>query len=298
MTQSDFESRNNHNENNELQDEYSLVKHSVKHKRAERKIRKKRKKANSIKAFLRFVVLLLLIFLAYEFFKISPWYLPRDTFKNSKMQRIEIVNNSIIPTYVISDSLKEVKIPRLPIYMMSVKPIKKEIFKIPIIKRVYVRRYGFPARVQIIVEERVPIAVIKTDLKAKPAAIFTSDGLLIITKPYMNIPERNVLKILTSTANLSKNWSVKRFEEIEEIVKAVEAHSNEPVEYIDMTDPNDIYVKIKTIKLRLGTLDSTVFERIKRIHTILPQIRQMDSKIKYIDLRWDKVEYLKLNKSE
>ncbi len=298
MMQSDFENSNNHKENNELQDEYSLAKHSVKHKRTERKLRKKRKKANSIKAFLRFVVLLLLIFLAYEFFRISPWYLPKDTFKNSKMQRIEIVNNSIIPTYVISDRLKEVKIPHLPIYMMSVKPIKKEIFKIPIIKRVYVRRYGFPARVQIIVEERVPIAVIKTDLKAKPAALFTSDGILIITKPYMNIPDRNVLKILTSTANLSKNWSVKKFEEIEEIVKAVEAYSNEQVEYIDMTDPNDIYVKIKTIKLRLGTLDSSVFERIKRIYTILPQIRQMDSKIQYIDLRWDKVEYLKLQKSK
>jgi len=298
MTQSDFENRKNHNRSNELQDEYAFAKHSVRHKQTERKIRKKRKKANTIKAFLRFVVLLFLVFLSYEFFRISPWYLPVDTFKNSKMERIEIANNSIIPTYIITNSLKNVKIPHLPIYMMSVNPIKKEIFKIPVIKKVYVRRYGFPARVQIIVEERVPIAVIKTDLNAKPAALFTTDGLLIITKPYMNIPDNNVLKILTSTSNLSKNWSVKKFEEIEEIVKAVEMYSNEQVEYIDMTNPNDIYVKIKTIKLRLGTLDSTVFERIKRIYTILPQIRQMDSKIKYLDLRWDKVEYLKLHKSK
>ncbi len=32
-------------------------------------------------------------------------------------------------------------------------------------KNIYVRRYGFPARIQIIIRERTPIAIIKTDLK-------------------------------------------------------------------------------------------------------------------------------------
>ena len=61
-----------------------------------------------------------------------------------------------------------------------------------------------------------------------------------------------------------------------------------------MNDPNDAYVKIETTNIRLGVLDSTVFERIKRIYTILPQIDGVEGTIKYIDLSWDKVNYLKM----
>ena len=65
-----------------------------------------------------------------------------------------------------------------------------------------------------------------------------------------------------------------------------------------MRNPNDVYVKIKTTSIRLGTLDSTVFERIKRIYTILPQVSEVNSRVKYIDLSWDKVNYLKLDKNK
>ena len=51
-----------------------------------------------------------------------------------------------------------------------------------------------------------------------------------------------------------------------------------------MRQPNDIYVRIQSTNIRLGVLDSTVFERIKRLYTILPQINELDSHIKYIDL--------------
>jgi cell division septal protein FtsQ len=285
-----------HNINNS-QEEFTDPKHSVRHKQIERKIRKKRKKINRAKSFLRFVTLLVLIFLGYEFFKLPQWYLKPDTFKTGN--NIEIVNSNIVPSPILKKSLVNLKVSRLPIFMVSVKPIKKEIFKQPIVKKVYVRRYGFPARYQIIIQERVPIALIKTDLKAKPSAIFTEDGKLLGAQPYMNLPNNDdILKILTSTTNLNKDWSVKKVREIEDVVKAVEEYSDEQVEYIDMRNPNDVFVKIKTTSIRLGALDSTVFERIKRIYTILPQIKGVDSHIKYIDLSWDKVNYLKLDKKK
>ena len=95
---------------------------------------------------------------------------------------------------------------------------------------------------------------------------------------------------------MKNDISVKKIKEIEHIVKDVETYSNEKVEYIDARNPNDVFVKIHTINIRLGVLDSTVYERIKRIYTILPQIADVDSKIQYIDLSWDKVNYLKLQK--
>ncbi len=281
------------------QDEFSLVKHSVKHKQTERKIRKKRKKVNNIKKFLRFVLIVLLTFSGWQLYKLPGWYLAPDAFKNQNNCTVEILNNKIVPTFVINKAIQNVPVSKLPIFLVHVQPIRKEIFKIPVIKNVYVRRYGFPARLQIIVRERTPIAVIKTDLKSRPAAFFTTDGVLITNKQYMNLPVGdNVSTILAKTVDLNKNWTIKRVQYIEKIIKAVETYSGEKVEFIDMRNPNDVYVKIHTTSIRLGALDSTVFERIKRIYTILPQIADVDSHIKYIDLSWDKVNYLKLNKSK
>ena len=61
-----------------------------------------------------------------------------------------------------------------------------------------------------------------------------------------------------------------------------------------MRNSNDVYVKINSTSIRLGVLDSSVFERIKRIYTILPKLNSVDGKVKYIDLSWDKVNYFKL----
>ena len=107
----------------------------------------------------------------------------------------------------------------------------------------------------------------------------------------------SVLNIITTPQSLKKEINAKKFHEIEEIVKYVETYSGEKVEYFDMRVPNDVYVKIKTTSIRLGVIDSTIEERIKRIYTILPQISNIDSEIKYIDLSWDKVNYLKLKKN-
>ncbi len=297
MTEDNFNSTNNHTE--DLQDEFKLAKHSVKHKQIERKIRKKRKKLNRIKTFLRFIVLIILVLLSYQFIKLPQWYLPQDAFVKNDSRTVEVINNHIVPTPVIHQKLKSLYVPKLPIFLMKIKPIKQELFKLPIIKNIYIRRYGFPARIQIIIRERTPIAVIKTDLKAKPAAVFTSDGILIPNSKNMNLTDtKSLLKILTNNPQTGKNWTVKKVRYVERVVKAVETYSGEKVEYIDMRNPNDVYVKIHTTSIRLGALDSSVFERIKRIYTILPQIQEVDSQVKYIDLSWDKVNYLKLKKSK
>lgn len=291
MTNSDYTEKN---------DDFSSVRYSVKHKQIQRKIRKKRKKINRLRAFLRFLVVLAIAFVAYKFVQLSGWYLPQDSFKNPEKNRIEIINNKLIPTSVINTNLANIPVKKLPIFMVSVVPIQKELYKIPVIKNVYIRRYGFPARIQIIITERIPSAIIKTDLNQKPIAFYTSDNVLVVNKKYMvNLQENSsILKILTKPQNLEKELPVKKFLEVQKIVEAVEKYSNQKVEYIDIRKPNDVYVKIKTTSIRLGTLDSTVFERIKRIYTILPQITEVDSRIQYIDLSWDKVNYLKLKKQD
>lgn len=290
-----FNNTGKHKYNSGQQDDFSSVKHSVSHKKRERKLRKKRKKLTQLKSFLKFVVVVILIVLSYMIIKMPQWYLPVDAF-NHPEKNIEIVNNKIIPDYVIYDSIKGLKTQQLPIFLIKTKPVMQRIYKIPVIKKAYIRRYGFPARLQIIIRERTPIAILKPDLKKPPIAFFTSDGVLVTNKRYMNIPDENILKIITTPKDLNKKITAKKIQEIERVVKAVETYSNEKVEYIDIRKSNDVFVKIHTINIRLGVLDSTVYERIKRIYTILPQISNVDSRIKYIDLSWDKVNYLKLQK--
>ena len=278
-------------------DEFNSLKHSVRHKQKERRVRKKRRKVNRWKAFLRFVLTLILFYLVYKFFTLSGWYLPQDVYSNTNSNRVEVSNNNIVPDYYVKNAIKNVKVSKLPIFMTGIKPIQRELYKIPVFKKVYVRRYGFPARIQIIVFERSPIAIIKTSLSANTSAFFTSDGVIVLNQKYMRIRDNSsILKILTTKQSLQKDITVEKINEIREIVGEVEQHSQEKVEYIDMRNSNDIYVKIKTANIRLGMLDSTVYERIKRISTILPQISGLKNKIQYIDLSWDKVNYLKLKK--
>ena len=272
-------------------------KHSVHMKQKERQLRKKQKRRNRLKTFLRFVLFWALIGCIYAIFNLHGWYLREDAFSKPNGQTIEIVNNKIIPLNIMYNSLREIKVKHIPIFMMPVTDIEHELKKIPAIKEVYVRRYGFPARIQIIVKEKIPMAVIKTELNKIPVAFVTTDNTMVTNKNFMHLAESDsTLRILVKNPEFRKDWTVERVQYIDKIAKAVETYSGEKVRYVDMRNPNDVYVKIDSTNIRLGVPDSTVYERIMRIHDILPIIKKqtVNDEIKFVDLSWDKVNYLKL----
>ena len=41
-------------------------------------------------------------------------------------------------------------------------------------------------------------------------------------------------------------------------------------------------------------MNSTINNRVKNIASILPQIKTLNKKIKYIDLQWEETQYIKL----
>ena len=125
---------------------------------------------------------------------------------------------------------------------------------------------------------------------------FAKDGTLIGHEFMPLDPSIKTIKVLSygNKGDDYKKWDINKINEIEQIAKYVSVYSKEPVEYIDMRNPYDVYVKIKTVNIRLGKLDAGVYERIKRIPSILPQVKLVDAKVKYLDLSWEKVNYLKL----
>ena len=65
-------------------------------------------------------------------------------------------------------------------------------------------------------------------------------------------------------------------------------------EYIDYRDPKDVYVKIPTVNIRVGSFNAGVYGKIQRLRTLVPQVKMLNKKIKYLDLRWDS-NFIKLD---
>ncbi len=269
----------------------------LKTKQRERKLRKGKKKQSFLKSLLRLVTGFSIIFVMYYFSTLQGWYLPQDAFKNVNSPCVQIVNNKIVKTPKIQGILKNIEVPRLPLYMVSFNELKYKLTSLAPVESVYIRRYAFPARILIIIREAVPVVTIAPDEKVKPVAAFTKEGRLIIGSDYLPLPEEyKTIRVLSygNKGDDYRKWDINKIHEIEKISKYVETFSHEKIEYIDMRDPKDVYVKIKTVPVRLGQLDSNVYERIKRIPSILPQVEKVKGKVKYIDLSWEKVNYLKL----
>ena len=270
--------------------------HFVRTKQRERLIRKGRMKQERFRAFVRFFLSCGLLLMLFYIATCKGWYMDKKAFNYVGSSAVEIINNKIVPSYKILAVLKNSNVPDVPIYLANTSDIKKELMKLTPIDDVYIRRYAFPARMQIIIRERIPVITISPDINIQPIAFFTTDGKLI-GREYLPLNKQyKTVKVLSygNKGDDYHKWDLKKIQQIQKIARYVETYSHEPVEYIDFRNPNDVYVKIKTVNIRLGRIDENIFKRIERIPSILPQVKLVDSKVKYLDLSWEKVNYLKL----
>lgn len=268
----------------------------VQKKRRERIVRKGRMKQERFRAFMRFFISVGLIVGMTYLLKADGWYMDKNAFNTADGSSVQIINNHIVPSVKIMSLLKNSNVPRHPLYVARTNSIKKELMQLTPIENVYIRRYAFPARIQIIIRERTPAITISPDVKSSPVAFFTTDGTLI-GREFLPLDKSYKTILVLSYGNKGddyRNWDLNRVKEIQKMVKYVETYSKEQVEYVDFRNPNDIFIKIKTVNIRLGRLDENIYKRIERIPSILPQVKDVEAKVKYLDLSWEKVNYLKL----
>lgn len=262
----------------------------------ERKVRQSQMWLKRLQFLIRISTLILLMVFGYLLLKSPKWYLDKDVFNSLSNPSLEILNNKIVPSYKILAALRRTDIPHTPIYRLETDEIKHNIMQLEPIKDVYIRRFWAPARLQIIVEERIPVITISPAANVAPIAFFAEGGKLI-GRDYMPLPKsfKTILVLSYGTKGDDyRNWDSEKIKLIEQVAKAVETNSHEKIEYIDLRNSKDVYIKVKTANLRLGELDDGVFERISRISSILPQIKTLNKKIKYVDLRWNNANYIKL----
>ena len=91
-----------------------------------------------------------------------------------------------------------------------------------------------------------------------------------------------------------RNWDKAKVNNFKKLAMMIEAATDEPIEYIDYRDPKDVYVKIPTVNIRLGSFNAGVYDKTHRLSTLVPQVKMLNKKIKYLDLRWDS-NFIKLD---
>ena len=261
----------------------------------QRQVRKSQRRLNQLRALWKMFITIGLICIGVFVLKMPQWRLHSNAFDSLSSPSLEIVNNRIVPSQKILSALRRNQVPLKPIFMVKTDNLKKSIMQLDPIQDVYIRRFWFPARMQIIIIERTPVITIAPDEKVTPIAFFSSDGKLI-GHDYMPLSnEFKTVRVLTfGRGDDYRNWDKTKINNFKKLAMTVEMASGETVEYIDYRNPQDVYVKIPTVNIRLGSFNAGTYDKIHRLPSLLPQVKMLNKKVKYVDLRWDS-NYIKLD---
>ena len=267
----------------------------LKQAKMQRQVRKSQRRLNQLRSMWKTFILLAMMLSILVILKLPQWRMHKNAFDNLNSPALEIVNNKIVPAQKILSALRRNKVSTKPIFLVKTDNLRDSILKLEPVQNVYIRRFWFPARLQIIVVERTPIITISPDIDVEPIAFFSSDGKLI-GREYMPLSdEYKTVRVITyGSGDDYRNWDKTKVSNFKKLANLVEAESGEEVEYIDYRNPQDVYVKIPTVNIRLGSFNSGTFDKISRIPSLLPQVKMLNKKVKYIDLRWD-TNYIKLD---
>lgn len=286
--------------NNNKDEDTTLMKREMYKSQKERKIRKQGLFLIRLRGLLRFLITLAVLYFTYRLMTAARWYLPKDTITSYKIKRIEIVGNKITPTYKVINAINDIELPQKPIYMINTDEFSQKISALASVKKVYVKRLWSPARIIIYIEEKEPIIVVAPSKDVLPIAYFSKEGTLV-GRDYMPLPEGyNPILVLTygNQNDDYTKWNRDRVLAIEKLAKTLEKLSGEKVQYIDMRKPDDIFVKLTSTKIRIGELDSTTYDRIKDIKSLLDKKKVSEKEVQYIDVSWGESKYFKLGPEE
>ena len=275
--------------------EYAVARR-IKHHKLRRKARRGQIFLRRLYKFTRFCFVIFIFYATYRLCLTHYWYLPQDLYTNPKETHIEILGNDIVSKDKIIGEMQKVVLPREQLFKINPADTARQIEQLPPIKRAYIRRYWLPTRLVVMVEEVTPAFTIAPNEEAPDVLAFALTGELI-PREYLPLKDKyKITKILSyGTQNDDyDNWDVERINKLYNIARLLGEYSGEKVEYIDLRNPHNVYAKLESVKLKLGELDESLYERIKPIHHILPKIKPMINEIQYVDLSWKDSKYLKM----
>lgn len=271
-------------------------KRRLKVNKIKRQINAQRRKLQFFRVLLSLLMIAFIIYLGIKIVKLQQWYINPDKLNAADPSVLNIQGNVITPDYKIIDSIRQTQIPNIQIFRLETQELEDNISQLQTVKKVYVRRYWFPARLNILIDERTPAFLLAPNLESEPRSALTTDGI-ILDHDYLPFNSSiKAKKLLTYGVRdgVDEVWDKKKVDNLLKLIKAFEAYSNQEVQYIDIRNQKDVYIMLKEYLIRLGEINESTFERAKLIASILPEAKKINQKIKYIDLRWEDSYYLRL----
>ena len=271
-------------------------KRRLKVNKIKRQIASNRATLKRIRILLSLILIAGICFGSYKVLKLSQWYLDFDKLSYGDKRVLTIQGNNITPDYRIINIIRQTSLPNVQIFRLNTRELEENISQLQTIKKVFIRRYWFPARLNIAVDERVPAFLLAPNLESEPNSALTADGILIDHDyfPFKNPVKAKKLLTYGVRNGLDETWDKKKVEELIKLTKAIETYSDQEVQYIDIRDKSDVYIMLKNYLIRFGEINDTAQSRAKRIASILPEVEKYNKKIKYIDLRWKDSQYIRL----
>ncbi|EKE02704.1 MAG: hypothetical protein ACD_20C00346G0031 [uncultured bacterium] len=269
----------------------------LKYLKARRKLRKLEIIMARSRSIARVASVAFIFWLLITIVNLPQWYLPSNLFSLGYPNKyLEIEGNKIVSDKQVLKQLATINLPDQPIYRQNTKPLEDAIFKLAPVKKVYVRRFWFPARLKVVIDEKNPILAISPSTKIDPVAIFTEDTT-IIGKDFLPLASPKKLYHILTYDDYTM-WSNKHVNYLIYLSKLIEGFTRTELLYLDIRNPDDVFAQLDEIKLRIGELDRTVFLRTKRISDVLEEALKIKDDIEYIDLRWNKTISIKLKNKE
>lgn len=274
----------------------STVKRRIKASQLRRKLNRNYAFIRKMYKLLRFIFTIFLFYVAYTVSTLPQWYIDEEEFFNGEANNVEILGNEIVSRDRIINTIREFNITSEPIYKLNPKAMTNKLREITPIDNAYIRRYAFPSRLVIMVDEVTPVLTISPSETAPDVVAFAITGELI-GREFLPLPQHiKTVKVLTygTQGDDYHDWNKEKVLMLYNLARATEEYSGEKVEYIDIRNPQNAIIKITSAKIKIGEINNSTFETIKEIHNILPAIKQLKNDVKYIDLSWEKTKYLKM----
>ncbi len=241
---------------------------------------------------LRVVAVGLMFFALIKLASFSQWYLNPTLFNVYPNNSLQINGNQIVPTFKVIEALRKVPLSHKPVYLISTNAMEKALLDLPPVKKVYIRRFWFPARLNIAIQEKTPALAVAPTPKVPPIAVFTDDAT-VIGKEYLPLNYKGTVYKLLTYDDYTK-WPPKHIRYFMELAKLLEDSSMQKLVYLDIRNPDDVYAQLQSLRIRLGELDPLIFTRASKIKDVIGEALKIKDEVDYIDLRWEKSVSIKL----
>ena len=277
-----------------MQNDY-IVQRRIKQQKLRRKARRGEIAVRRLCKLVRFLFILFLFYALHRVYNAHYWYLSGDIYDTPEKGQIEILGNSIVTDEKIIAEMKKYSLEKKPIYKINPEKISHQIERLTPVKRAYVRRFWLPARLVVMVEEITPAITVSPTEDAPAVAAFARTGEMI-GREYLPLDTKcNAVRVLSygTKGDDYENWDTDKINNLYGLAKTIEQYAQEKVLYIDLRIPHNAFVQTETVKIKLGETDVSAYERIKAIQDILPAVKELKLKTKYIDLSWRDAKYIK-----